>query len=273
MRAFVFMTYNTHLFGGTFPAATQSYADEQRRDRIIALIRQQRPDIMCLCEVWSDHWKDVIYDGLKDIYPFCELHKTSALEMGPGLCVFSHHSIKETCFSEYKDKADYDASAQKGVLGLLFEPTEGPIFRLFFTHMQSGEQYAEIRRKQFDQIIAMGMQWYPDTPAILVGDLNVIANSEEYRWMMDTFCSFQDVGPIPTPSAPAYTSDYEHNCLTKKFGSPPSAKIDYILVHKDRWKIEYVQIINDWRWSGDKAHSCQDCSDHYPILATLKPAG
>ncbi len=270
-REYSLQTYNTHLFGGTVPGSFgEYYADEQRRDRIIALMKQLPSDFVCLCEVWSDKWKKTIHDGVKDRYPFCELHETSWTEMGPGLCVFSQHKIIDTCFLEYKDKADWDAEAQKGALGLLFEVPDGPAIRLFFTHAQSGEKYALIRNKQFNQIIDLVSHFHPSAPAIIAGDLNVIFNSPELASMINQFGHFLDVGPFASPTDPAYTSDYEHNCLTKIFGSPPSSKIDYILLDdRLRWHIHDVRILTDWTWAGSKQYPCQQCSDHYPIRLTF----
>ena len=277
-RQYKMLTYNTHLFEGTAPEMRPGmvYADKLRRNRIIQLVENISADVVGLCEVWGDDYKQVFQKELKSAYPYSDIHETHFWHMGPGLCIFSKHKITDVSFVEYDKSADWDGKAGKGVLGLVIEPAGESPLRVFFTHTQSGD-YPEIRTTQFQQISKLMGKFHPEISrrTLVAGDLNVSAEisqpkkpSPEYHQMLGFFGGFKDA--VPT-CEPQYTSDGLKNCLKNYFskGDESRARLDYVLL-SENFVFKEAKVLNDSLWSGDNDHPCKDCSDHYPLMVSFE---
>ena len=258
------LSYNTHLFGPTVPGEFgQYYKDDERKEAICNHVKVVDPDVVCLCEVWSEDYKQDIIKALKYQYNYSSYDNTPSTEIGNGLLMLSKYPIYNDWFVGYENLSGADELSQKGILYASIYLNIGQQFRIFFTHTQADPDPEHKRAKNIDLISDVYEEYHSGIPAIALGDFNIYSGNDEYLGMMRTLDDFKDSvlgNTIPT------TYDKENNILAKRFGGKDdkSGKLDYILTTEDHWNIKSFSVIRDFNIEGI------DCSDHYPILATLK---
>lgn len=252
------ITYNTHLFGGTIPSLTEEYKDQERRGEIVERIKKSDCDIICLCEVWSDSWKEYIIKSVQPTYPYYFYYDTPPTEMGDGLLVISKKPLYNPDFREFSSLADVDKLAQKGVFLLSVHWSDQKQFRIFFTHTQADEEHWSERKSNLEQVKQEINAYYSDSSALILGDLNVYEN--EQNEMRTILSGFSDAG------SDVSTYDPSKNNVAKHFDEGGKAhRFDFILYSDHDWTLKSYEVITDW-----KTRHGTDCSDHYPAQASLE---
>ncbi len=277
------LAYNTHLFGDYgVPFTNKSfYQDEERAKKICEALMKSNADIIVLSEVWDNDLARVIINKLKQKYPnHFRPEGRAALYNGTGLLLLSKHNIADASFKQYQGLLGPDFFTNKG-FGAATLTINSVAMRLFFTHVQAArrltldKQVKAVRManiKQLNQAVSAYKGNNPDTPILIVGDLNVAAeagdkSTAEYKQMMKVFKSsklkdaYRSLYPDVAENR-GYTYDRKSNTLIKIF-SPQSApqRIDYIL---------FGGKINLHRMTIDPDHYMyndgkDNLSDHFPI--------
>jgi len=259
----VIQTYNAHIWKGTVPGFfSEEYKDDERQKEICSRINKSALDVIGLCEVWSDGHKKEIIEKTESNFTFSWYYDTPPAYMGSGLVMLSKLCLVEPQFEQYRDLADWDKQSQKGFISTTVFIEGIGKFQLLFTHTQSGNYQTE-RQSNLDQMRTQITHRWPRGPRIIMGDLNIVGGSEEYKTLMNKFPEFIDAWSKLHPSEPGYTSDPDQNNTCKHFNGG-KGRLDYMLVTKQDWDIRSVEVVKDWKTQNDI-----DCSDHYPLKATL----
>lgn len=293
------LAYNTHLFHESGAKLAPVWADEPRRNKIAEYLRECDYDVVCLCEVWTNSDRDFFRE--KSGFKYGYYKSTHALNQGDGLIVLSKYPIYFSGFVTYDRPSIKDVLrvkdeylSNKGFIKACIKVDDSFSFRVFFTHTQADDDKGDIRETQFRQIQADLHNFYPELPAVVLGDLNVPAKdgsggSDEYNKVCEIFSDLNDAATKFAPSDSGYTCDPNTNVLAKKFKQTYPARYDYIFSSKNDWKIDNIHILKEWTITLDHDPDGQvismidpdrinvgksrsftvPCSDHYPFLATL----
>lgn len=268
---FKILSYNTHLFGGTVPSLKESYHDKERCNSIIDYVSVCGADIVCLCEIWSDSCKKTIVEKLENTYLYNLYCPTPWYQMGSGLLMLSKYQLDCPQFEEFQNLSGWDEISQKGFISVCVNYEQNKHFRIFFTHTQADKDYCVQRQSNFAQIISGISNYHPMIPTIILGDFNIIAGTEEYKWLIQHLSGFTDSFASIYPGNPGYTLDPINNSLAKIFDSEEqSQRIDYMMYSNNNWSVDSFSVIKNYITTGSTGTF--DCSDHYPIEAvfTLK---
>ena len=205
MAALRLLTFNVHL-PSTALAAAQSLDDTAVEDAktIAAAIQnipnRDRPDVIAFNEVFHETARDTLISEMGK-WP----HVIKKLDNGllppedSGLLLLSKFPFvslptgNQHEFEVFDADAGTDQGAAKGVAIVRIETPIAPT-TIVFTHMQGSydvdnSEHEDVRRKQFDQIVAFLKSKLGQTTAdwqnvVLVGDLNVKGdpNSTTSEW-------------------------------------------------------------------------------------------
>lgn len=282
------MSYNTHLFGNTAPGFFgQEYYDEQRKDAICNFLKSSEYanlDVVCLCEVWDDLLKTDIIHQLQETFPYSFYNDSSIMSTGNGLLILSKLSLFNQSYIVFDDLTGWDALSQKGVDEVCVFVAPFTTFRILLSHTQAGDDHSTERYSNLTEISNEAKEYsqvgtrienetyipVEFTPAVILGDLNVEGDSDEYNSMMSLFAplTFVDSYKQSNPSDDGYTDDPETNSTANHFNNGGSPKrLDYIMLTENDWLINSVQVITDWKVTVDESQI--DCSDHYPLMASV----
>ncbi len=281
--------YNTHLFLGTVAAwgSNQTYFDSERINEIIAKVKTLSPDIVGLSEVWANKSKDRFKNGLKDLLPYYAWdNNTNSFQMGSGLLLLSRFPLSNIEFTRYDSLVGFDALSQKGFILATIE-IKGQKVLIAQTHTQADEDdnAIEARRSNFLQLqdgIATYLARYlqPSTPAILIGDLNIIGEdssgspTKEYKFLSEALNQLQMTDSYRTfyPNAvadPGYTYDAVNDRLIGIFAPKEAAnklkqRLDYMFV-RGITPISVTVPYSDFTFLPPDGKGITDLSDHYPL--------
>ncbi|MBM3276023.1 MAG: endonuclease/exonuclease/phosphatase family protein, partial [Candidatus Sericytochromatia bacterium] len=139
---------------------------------------------------------------------------TEFLRVNPGLTILSRHRIVETAFRPFKECADTDCLAQKGVLFTRLDVAGfGPV-DVYDTHYQAHGPYTKERLHDNSVLQAMFKEQDAGHPAFLLGDFNFPEGGTEYADLMNR------LGPRDL---------YRAHRPTEKGGTSKSgSRIDYV---------------------------------------------
>ncbi len=281
-RTTTVLAYNTHLFGGYGGPFTSksNHQDDKRAEKICDALMKSNADIIVLSEVWDSDYAQLIISKLQQKYPNHFRPKVLRSLYSPGLLLLSKHNITDVSFKQYQGLLGPDFFTNKG-FGTATLTINSVAMRLFFTHVQAerrltmDKEVKDIRMKnirQLNQAISDYRESNPDTPVLVVGDLNVAAEAgdkptAEYKQMMKVFKSskLKDAYRSLYPDAAknrGYTYDRKSNTLIGKF-SPQAIpqRIDYILF-SGKVNLHRMTIDPDhYMYNGGE----DNLSDHFPI--------
>ena len=123
-------------------------------------------------------------------------------------------------------------------------------FVIFNTHLDHVSDEARIKGIQ---VVLNKIEEFGSIPAILMGDLNAVEDSETYR---SATTNFDDVK--------YQTENTMTSCTFQNWGTELDREcIDYILTSKGDFEVSSYKVITD-TYDGDYT------SDHFPITATIK---
>jgi endonuclease/exonuclease/phosphatase family metal-dependent hydrolase len=166
-----------------------------RMDRVSSKVRELRPDIVLLQEVWLSGYVDRLTLALQlDWIPICIKRRRG----GPkgGLLAFVNATggwlpCSPPQFHAFAASApvwkiwEGDGLGGKGVLTVELERGEQRIFAVN-THLQSqypGSSYAEIREAQLIEVRNFVSNFYSSIPSIVAGDFNTDASEPLYSYV------------------------------------------------------------------------------------------
>ncbi|NCD20735.1 MAG: hypothetical protein EOL89_12290 [Actinobacteria bacterium] len=295
------LTFNTHLFkdsnaeaGAKLIGNDVVYADAQRRDEMIARIRQLNPDLVCLQEVWAESWQRHVANQLHDMYTFIRIlpeqgqmsfweelgdpvHSTS------GLMVASRYPLREQHFEMYHGAVKpEDQWSQKGAfrfkLRLPVSEHRAIDFAVGTTHA-----FTRVQPNALDNIKTLAANTFghfPGCDALLIGDFNIHVHrnaGEEYEQLRTILSTWGAEDVINRLEPNEYTDWPGGTMLTWRLKGkqppiepPPDTKdqdrIDYVVfrpaVDSPHFEPREVRVFHDWTIA-----DATEVSDHPPVLA------
>ena len=292
------MTYNTHLFGAGGPAP--DFNDLGRLEEIVERVRAQSPppDIIGFNEVFDQDLQDKLCDKLRDLYPHRHISKTEYIFLkDSGLFLVSKYPFEGVSFHSYDSASGWDWWADKGVLYTKIRlPDDIGSVGIAITHTQSGhvEKCIETRKEQLHELSIIINEFLLSNarmPLIVMGDINVPGDTDEYDQMMNII-GLSDAWRKLHPENLGYTFDFDENDLAKYFKEDGDIKgrLDYVLYTQkpsyyaicDPVSCELVKYRSEARIGEDTPHSIflptlYHLSDHYGLTAefdiTFRPVG
>lgn len=230
---------------------------------LVAILRERKPDVVGLSEMWDGDERDELRRQLADVYPhsiegphepFLETPighlevmggglgvEGGGLEVsGGGLLLLSRHRIITATSTIYRQSTGDDALANKGVLHARIAPRGHPCtVDAFLTHMQAPEplwgSVASARRTVEAQIrhLAAFVRACRDplAPAMLCGDFNVgmYDRRDLYDYLVATLGMPFD--PMPATALagrgrPLGTSESDHDVVSSFHSDHPLRAAD-----------------------------------------------
>jgi endonuclease/exonuclease/phosphatase family metal-dependent hydrolase len=209
---------------------------------IIARIRSLSPDVVGLCEVFSDGERETIRAGVGPTHPhFLEGPDEADLESDGGRLLLSKHPIIKDGQIIYRDCAGNDCYANKGALHMRVQPPGSPIpYDVFYSHNQDidpdgGTEALYAQMTSIDAMIRRDAD--PSAPNIVMGDMNIPGEVpghydqmiERLGWPIDAWVIGGDTqsGGFTFAAANNFYEDAEDNPRQNR-------RLDYVLMRAGR---------------------------------------
>lgn len=267
------LTHNMALL--VFPAPYLGTDREGVVSEICARIRVLSPDIVGLCEVFSDGERAEIYAALQDLYPFFrEGPDEDDVESDGGLLLLSRFPLLAVNDFIFRDCDGWDCWANKGILHIRVRGPGWPsALDIFYSHMQDistsdGQSalYAQLASmREFVELHAD-----IDLPAIILGDLNIPAgNSAHYTELLRTLRGFRDTWTLVGNTVDSGATHVVNNDFYEDTDDRPGQdkRLDYILLRAGRRACAITADVEVMRFT----HNGRFISDHFGVWAVFDP--
>jgi endonuclease/exonuclease/phosphatase family metal-dependent hydrolase len=286
VTTFGVLTYNVKMLPGLFGNGDEDLA---RAERIAALVRQGAYDLVAFQEVFDEDARHLLLDRLRSDLPHVVTKSGDDwFNEDSGLMIFSRHAFgADPTFFEWDAVGplwNHDRWADKGVQIARVQLAEGLTLVFANLHMQSDrddpDEYRHLRAAQLQQlgrVLARGLvkTRAPTTLAALVaGDFNVIAGSDEHRAMLQTLKEPRDLFGETHPDEAGHTID-PANTMVSNDEEPQ--RLDYLLAFDevpgggpDGSRLPIASITVDSIGVRPFEHAGADLSDHYGVEARLR---
>ncbi len=239
---------NTCMFPGGLPLAFGGQTPASHRmDRLIAIIKKESPDVLCLSEV-SRLFSSPLYDELKDLYPmfFVDIGLNGGGMESALFIACRDQVLTPPTYVPFQTPAEEEQKLMnRGAL--IFET---PKCWYIYTHLhpKDSDTADQIRQKELDEVMEeIKKRSKGNKPFILLGDLNIdhLSKPQEYQKMINR--GFSD---------PQQSSYIKHTCVDKD----RKERVDYALVHQKETKLTLKSDILD-----------TGLSDHLAIKLEVAP--
>jgi endonuclease/exonuclease/phosphatase family metal-dependent hydrolase len=285
---------------GLLPGPLYKGIDRDRAlDHLIGVLRERKPDLVGLSEMWSDGDRDRVVGELKDVYPhsldgphdpLVETPLGDLEAMGGGLLLLSRHPVVSKSSTVYRRCSGDDCLASKGALHARVQPRGHPCaVDVFLTHTQAPHPTllgttggaraaveAQIRH------LAAFVRACRDAvcPAVLFGDFNVdyYGHRDLYDFLVATLgapVDLEPVVPFDGRARPLATSESDDGVVSSFHGGHPlragddgerfgktAERLDYIFAFPG---LLYAQHPASSRVVVEQWEPGRDMSDHYGV--------
>ena len=249
---FSIMTWNTALGPGFMTEANELKGSSERIEGIVAKICQEKPDIVCMQEVFDlDAAEDLAQNLRKQGYDCIYNVNPHATRLPSGLFVavaqskeVKFHIEAASCW-RFNNLQGVDALSSKGLMGIkmrLETKNKAPmLLHLFNTHLQSSyadSSYAEIRKEQMQAIAKTMQDWAKKEEteeksySILCGDLNFSNHPPEESDIPNEYNDQMEV-LHKDQFNPLHVLQHIKNPGTLHSPKEHGATVDYILLDHD----------------------------------------
>jgi len=188
-------------------------------DGVIAFLKDKKPDIVGLSEVWLEDERNQIIDAVIATYPHAVQGppQTGLNFLGAGTLILSKFPFVTTDKSVYKSCAGEDCTTNKGIVFVRIQPPTGSQFDIFLTHTQnpspdlaSNSNGRAALSKQLDHLADFVMAKRDHhIPAIVIGDLNINGDEAgDYKELVDKMQFTVDAWKDNHPTEVGFTFDY-----------------------------------------------------------------
>ncbi|WP_395574039.1 endonuclease/exonuclease/phosphatase family protein [Streptomyces sp. BK79] len=212
------------------------WADRQKA--ILAVLRELRPDVVGLQEVWAaDDGANLAEWLAGELGLHCAFAASEAPErwqrrigddtVGIGTAVLSRWPVVERAALRLPAPAELD-DGRLAFHTLLDAP--GHPVPFFTAHLNSGGQASAVRREQAAALAGFvaGHGRGTPFPPVVTGDFNAVADSAEIRLLTGGRAALRDAWDHADPSAPSGTWGGGNPYVAN--GPVPGARIDYVCV-------------------------------------------
>lgn len=300
-RPITVMTYNIQQLG--YPNWMANHFEKQRLELIPETIEalSQRPDVLILQEVFTQHSFKFLVNRMSDIYPYhtqvagedCEDHRwasisgnceASFIKGNSGVVIFSRWPIEEQhayVFHAVRVSKSLDFLARKGVVyaKIQVQREQAITLHVFGTHLQASAEEHDIRLLQLDEMRQFidAFEIPKDEPVILGGDFNI--SSVNQSRINDLFAHAVAKVTLPEGSIGSI-SDSTNGYLRLLAGADskisPDISLDYLLFRTDHLQpvnnptLQIIKLKSKTPWVGARLLKpdveLTDLSDHYPAI-------
>lgn len=238
---------------------------------ICTRIRALSPDVVGLCEVFSDGERNRIRRAVADLYPhFQEGPDEADLESDGGLLVLSKHPVLETASFIYRDCDGHDCFANKGMIHMRVKAPEwASALDVFYTHAQdisTGNGTATLYAQLTKMHEFMLQRRDPTLPAVIMGDINIPAEDpRHYGQLLTTLAGVRDCWTIAgNAAASGATSIRDSNFYDDSDDRPDrDQRLDYVLIRAGARAVPIVSGVEIHRF----ARNGRLISDHLAVRA------
>ena len=243
---------------------------------ICARIRTHTPDVVGLCEVFSDGEREEIRGALNDLYPhFREGPDEADLESDGGLLLLSRHPLLAADDFIYRDCDGDDCYANKGMIHIRVQSGSWPTpIDIFHTHAQDistddgvDTLYAQLLKMQeFIQSRAN-----PAFPAIVMGDLNIPGEiPQHYTRLLSSLAGTRDCWTIVGNSAASGPTSVRDSNFYEDDDDRPAQdqRFDYVLLRAGDRAVPIVSSVDILKFT----RNGRFISDHFGVRAVFEIA-
>jgi len=244
----------------------------ERTHAIVNQLRSKDYDIIVFEEAFMQKIRDIIWNGLQDLYPYqLGPGQRSLFRTNSGVWLLSKLPFLKTDSITFKNCKAGDCFARKGAF-LVEVVKDGQTFQLVGAHLQAedGEKYQKVREKQYAQIKKELLDKHrrDGVTQLLAGDLNTPKEMKDGYSNMLSSLDMKD-GITHGPQGLKYSWAGKLNDLIGSDYQGKGQLLDYILI--DKRKNPIVKVVRKLKimqhlWS--ERH--KDLSDHYAIDAVIK---
>ncbi len=245
----------------------------ERAQAIVEQLKDKTYDVIVFQEAIDRKARKIIWEGLKEIFPFqSEPGNGAFLKTNGGVWILSKYKFEKQKRIIFKGCVGTDCFCRKGAT--LVEVTKNDkTFQIIGTHLQAevGDKRYKINRvEQFNEIneFLMKPNYQEGIPQFVVGDMNTPDNiSEEYKTMLAALES-QDAERNSgewedQASWGAWNNDMFDECADRK----PEV-LDYILFKPNgRFANRFYKSIRKFRQRWNERN--HDLSDHFAVEAVV----
>lgn len=256
---------------------------------IVSRIKEIKPDVVGLCEVFEDDEKTTIIAGVASTHPFFQSGPDETdLDYNGGLLLLSRHPIVESHDLIFDEDAGFDSETNKGVIHIRIQPPQLPTpCDIFYSHTQDieGDDFllipipfapliwplgggGDAPKALYAQLTQMGQMLTAfgnaDYPAFIMGDLNIPGEApEHYRELLGRLSNPIDLWTLPGNEPNSGFTFAADNTFYEDSDDNPGAnqRLDYILMRAGRRCIPIlnrIQVVKFERWG-------HPISDHFGL--------
>lgn len=162
----------------------------ERTEALLEQLKKINYDVIVFQEAFLKTFRDSASEKMKDQYPYFfyldKPHFFSSL-LGSGLLVLSRKPMKVLGTVYFKDCSRFDCFAAKGAILVQIAVNQNTSAQLAITHLQAGNNSAEIRTQQLMQIRDLLSQHKQDgVVQLLAGDINIDFSNGEFEKALST---------------------------------------------------------------------------------------
>ena len=242
------------------------FSEENRRPRIMELMKEYYPDIIGYQEVTKDWISWFNTKSFSELYSYYgEPRDPNKTNSEYSLIMYNHDkfTLKESGDfwlnedvaadpASTSTKAGWDASLPRNCSWVLLEDNATKFqFVVMNTHFDY--KGLEARPRSAELILKMADQW--NLPVIITGDFNASESSSTYQTLLNG--NYDNTKYVANHTMSWATSPGFFDKGTQ-FGEV----IDHILIRKNTFKVDEYKVITE-DYGGGRV------SDHYPIMAIL----
>ncbi|MEW6255616.1 MAG: endonuclease/exonuclease/phosphatase family protein [Pseudomonadota bacterium] len=281
------LSYNTHLFLDSLAARAAGarkagelllHQDEARLHGLMARLSALAPPpaIIGLSEVWAHSVSDRIRESLPVGYETFRFSGEPWHKGSCGLVLGVRGRFVDPCgFLNYEGLIESDSWSAKGVVYAKAAIGDRKVL-IVQTHAQASyvgkEKVCEAaRRRQLQATLFKVLDEEADFlgPAFLLGDLNIVAGSDDYRWFSTQMAArgYRDAWFAAEGAGPGYTYRPRHNSLIPLFDETETLdqRLDYIFYRPAASTVRRAQVLTDFTTARGL-----ELSDHEPLLVTFE---
>jgi len=261
------LTWNVYML----PRLVFHTGQIQRAHAIVEQLKDQSYDIVVFQETFDNKARKIIWNGLKEKFPFQSgdpKHK-HFYKVSTGVFIISKLPLKVIDDIYFSVCGGSDCYSVKGAV-LVDVTKNNHKVQIIGTHLQSADGKKmtgqQIRKIQYEEIKNKLMIPHAEegVPQFFVGDLNT---SKEDKTSYEQLLATMDVEDGELEGGNQFSSIGGKNDLDKDPNDKPHL-IDYILCRRNGCLIGFTQRcvkIFQQHWSKDH----KDLSDHYAVLAEI----
>ena len=257
------MTYNIHFW-------TEPHEREINHDRVMQIVDDMKPDILCLQEVLIPgfHETDCYSLGwhIKDVFLPLEVMgyevrscRASKFQSSGTTRFGNVLAVLEQDHDSYPMVLDGIHGKRCAILSKVNVGTEE--LAVCCVHLDVRDKTGNTRREQIKNVMRTMEELYPGTPKIMVGDFNCMKEEdyteEEHEWIANNSNGDIDFETVKLIESKGYRDLYTERAPLK-YTVWTGRRVDFVFVKDFPFEVESTQVYYS------------SASDHLPLIVDLR---